>query len=426
MTRSSIRDRLVDLATVLIALRALSAPLAVPLLGMLALAGSIATEPRSLVDFYRTNKAITICLAGVILFSLVNALEYHYRPVYYGLLAVSTVLIGHHIAKSGKALPLASILYFSYLVILAICAVMFGASPEDINTYFPNVSRNGVSAAAIFLQIFYSTAYFREKKEAPLITPVITLLICILCYGRSGSGFGFALLIASCAQVIIGKRSFIQPLIALVIGSALMAYALAGPQISAAIRSVMASRPAPVIVTQPAPSVGSKPAAKSTVAPASTPPLTTRAPVAPPPAQTAYSGWSRAGLQSVRWRMASEYVSALDLKAVVLGGALTASPAIVAHNMNPHNSFIRGHAYFGIAYLVLIATVFFSALRRMKGGDIFLVTLLGIYAGRAFFDAFSLFDCLDFVFFFTAFSISPPKHQPQEEIAGQVPLGVAA
>lgn len=382
MNRPKLRDHLVDLSAILVSLRALTAPLVIPLAGMLALAANIAAEPRILVEFYRNNKAIAVCLGLVVLFSLINATEYHYRTIYYGLLGVSSVLIGYQIAKSGRALYLATILYVSFVLILIVCAAMFGWSPDDISDYFPPVSRNGIAFIATVLQIFYSAAYFRAKGKAPLFTPILTLAICVACYGRSGTGFAFILLAVSCAQAIIGARSLAKPTASLAAGIALMAYALIGPQIAETI----ADSPE---FAQINPMDGSEMLSGPVTEPALN------------------SNWSYAGFQSIRWAMASEYLSALGPKSILLGGDMSKSPLIEAYNMNPHNSFIRGHAYFGIAYLALTIAVAFSILTQMRPENLFLIAMLAIYAGRAFFDAFALFDTLDFVFFFSLFSLGP-------------------
>lgn len=322
-------------------------------------------------------------LAAVIAFGFYNGPGSDYRSLYYGAAGGVAIFLSYYLAsrKDHAAVIISTGVLFSFYAALLILMPFKGVHPDAFNHYFPNTSRNGIGAVLIFSQIFYSAARYIRDGRPPLVTPVATLLLCVLLYGRSGTLFSYTLVVVSCLAAVRSQK--LLAVAALVVSTVVMAIVL-----SPAVTNSMLATPDVV-------------AHQSSVRPGDD--LALAAPEDQP--NPGVSEWRR-GLESIRPTMIKEYLVSLQPVDWLLGGRLAASPAISEYNMNPHNSFIRGHAYFGMPYLLLIGAILLHALYEgVRRRQWFLPALMLTFAARSFFDTSGLFDLFDIGFFFAYFSL---------------------
>ncbi len=102
-----------------------------------------------------------------------------------------------------------------------------------------------------------------------------------------------------------------------------------------------------------------------------------------------------------RVQMVTEYIQSLSGAEILIGGEH--GPLAIEHNMNPHNSFIRGHYFFGLPYIFLIFALSLTAVLRglmagVKGLAINFFIILFLF--RSYYDAVAFPSITDFVFFY--------------------------
>ena len=386
-------------------LRFLTGEVLFGLLGLTAFCGYAALNASLVIAFGRNHRWLVASAGAMLLVALVNGAEYQGRTIYYLAVGCSVAFACHAMTeKTELALVIARGLLFGFVAIVVAYMPFKGINPDDFNHYFPNSSRNGISAFLLFFQIFYSAAYYLKHRRAPLVTPMMTLLLCIPLYGRSGTLIAAAIVVVSCIAVARTQRW--QAIAAAFGTAAIMAIVLFPdivhlPELPEALPEAVVT--APVDPTAPPAPVAPQvvpPAPAQTVQQAPPQVITTPAP------DPGISEWRR-GLRTVRTTMAAEYISILTPMDLLLGASLSSAPSIAAHGLNPHNSFIRGHAYFGVPYLLMMIGMFVSAaMAAWRTGHWFLFALMVVFAARAYLDAFALFDLFDFGFFFSYFSLT--------------------
>lgn len=333
--------------------------------------------------------------------------ETAWRSAYYAATGGACILAAYTLSNGRvDALLVARVLLFGFFASVIVLVPFKGISPENFNDYFPNSSRNGISGNLIFLQVFYSVAFYLRHKRAPLVTPVATLVLCVFLYGRSGTLFAAGLVLVSCIQAMRPRRHLALSACAATI--VIMALVL-----SPTLKFIdLPDETAPEIIsTEVQHSEGSDPVG-STVDTASDPGV---------------SEWRR-GLETIRTTMLREYIEGMTPLEFMLGRNMASAPTIAEYHLNAHNAYIRGHSYFGAAYLALIIGILgLAAWNAYKTGGWFILALMGVFAARAFLDAFALFDLFDVGFFFAAFSLArladqdrgqKEQHEPGENAQG--------
>jgi len=305
---------------------------------------------------------LIIVVIGIIIYSLLSNVD-NYRGAFYGVLAIFNLLMAHWLVNQPTFLlykvSLASLLFFYIFFILS--GIKYGFSPIDLENFFLNSSRNMVSASVLILQIMYSVIYYRVNKKLPLLTPIITLLICILAYGRSGIFLSSAVLLYS-----IYKN---YSIVALIKYSSII---LIIPIISLNILDIGIESIFSAIVEK-----------------------------------TNLSS----GLKSSRKDMIYDYIKSMNLESFIFGYDLSKIPSIAFYNNNPHNSYILNHSRYGLLYFIFILYLFFLVLYewvKEPGKSVYVILLL-ILLIRAAIDSMALFGFYDFVYFILFYFIVSSK-----------------
>lgn len=354
--------------------------------GALSAAAYIALNPDTVRRLFQEQRLLVIGMLAVTALSVWSGPMYAWRPTYYALLGWCSIVVAFEYSKNNaNALQASRLLYFGFLAALCLLAPIKGVSPEAFNTYFPNSSRNGISAALIFLQVFYSAACFIRTGRAPSITPILTFAICVMLFGRSGIMVSAAIVAVTVAQNL--RAAPVKSIAsAMVAGSVLITVTLF-PMLPAEL----AAPPVAANEQMEAPSNG----------------LGDRV---DDPALSEF----RLGLYSIRSVMMAEYVQRLTPSTVLFGVPLTSVPWIAEYRGNAHNSFLRGHAYFGLPYLLLIGGIIGVALKSgWHQRQFFVLSLMLLFSGRAFFDSVALFDVFDVGFFYCFFLLTRPVARPR-------------
>lgn len=200
---------------------------------------------------------------------------------------------------------------------------------------FEHTSSNGITSRLVLIQANYSVAQFLVRRRISLLTPLITLGICIIGYGRA------SILVAAaiCALCLLWRgmprpgQSAIVPLLLLVCISA-SAYLWGSTAVEALEQSTKLG----------------------------------------------------AGLyDEPRERMIEEYRQKIDAATLVTGASYEGTSIESEFYGNPHNSFIRGHHLFGLPYLLamLCFPLFMLAGRRDASGTVFTVAVLAMVLARS-------------------------------------------
>jgi hypothetical protein len=315
------------------------------------------------------------CFALMLVFGVNSAPMYDYRPIYYLALGISCYVIGNHYAeRQVDAVRISRFLLIAFFVGFAVLAATKGYSPSAINTYLPNASRNYVSSVALFLQLFYSVAYWLKQRHFPRITPLLTFGISVLCIGRTGIALSFVVAAVSYAEVYLRRPVF---------------WTL-----------VLSATTVPLLMF-----------------------------LVPPALESIATGTNfQRGVYSLqRDLFLREYLSHItEGTRILTGGNLADLPSIVKYsrNINPHNSYIRGHAYFGLAHTISVGLwLLYIVFLAVKKRHFLTIALLMTYPVRAAFDTLAFFGLFDFVFFFGLLAIAktPQRRQVTSEVARSRP-----
>jgi len=300
----------------------------------------------------------------IMMLSIYNGQYNNYRSFYYFLVGAICFFIGRSLSRNiNHALNISFALIVSYFLLFFAYGLAIGFSPSAMDSFFPNSSRNGVSAIALFLQIFYSASYLMTYGSLPIITPFITFAIAILCKGRAGlAAAGIVLAISMIKAVATDKRRLVLCAGAVVVGMAAL-YTIPNSLVQEAVE---------------------------------------------------HTNFYRRGIESIRSEMWAEYLERINARTFFTGVDLSTVPLIQSYNLNPHNSFIRGHSYFGIPYLIMVLVVLAIGARGILNRQWVLVCFLWIYLFRSAFDIVGFFDIPDFIMFFIIYSLIYRPHTPQE------------
>lgn len=305
--------------------------------------------------FNKFNKILLLLLSFVfimILYSLI--FTRNNISILYSILSIFLLCFGYWIAKQ----PEKNIVMYASLNALVLYYVFFvfsglkqGFSADSINSYLVDASRNVVSTIALFMQLTYSMSYYNYYKKLPIITSFFTLLICILCFGRTGIFLSTLFFLFSFYGFMRNKIMFLCFIF-----------------IISCIIFIYWEYLANIIMSK--------------------------------------TNFER-GLESPRTNMQQEYIERLDWENIVVGVDLSTLPSLYGFGGNPHNSFIYGHSQFGIIYIVYLLIILLYVMKFslcLKDRMIYIFFIM-IYVVKAFTDKVALFDVGDFVLYFIFFSM---------------------
>jgi len=290
---------------------------------------------------------ISFSLLVFILFSFFSRSYPYYYSVAILLYGLCSLVMAYGFLKLDKKANLSVCFYLIYVAFLWLNFFKFGfVDPDKYNEIFANSSRNVVSAFLLLVTILVGACYHIDERKQPLIIYTITLVSSLILYGRSGIAIS---LILFCYAFYdnYGKRAywliFLIPIL-----SILFYKFYSGIEYYIMEESSF-----------------------------------------------------RYGLESPRQNMRDEYFGGIFYSAQdLLFGRQYSSCCItvMSYESNPHNSFIVGHARYGIFHTIfffslLLSTFFYI---REKKVLIFFACLIFV---RYSFDQLGLFSPLDFILF---------------------------
>lgn len=306
-------------------------------------------------NYYRGYKAIVpfLFILSMVAFTLI-ANPSDLKSIYFSFIFLINFLIAYWLEKQNPE-KLASISFLSliiYFIFFIYSMIKHGTTATDINHYLLSgeASRNMVSAIAILYQITYSATYYRVNSKLPLITPLLTLCIAIIAYGRSGIALSASIVIFSIIYET-WKSKKIYKLIYFFLALAILFLFIEN---FAIIENFLFEN-------------------------------------------TNY----QKGFESPREIMVQQYIINLGFIEILGGLDLSNIPIIKNYNNNPHNSLIFGHSMYGIFYLALLIWIITSiTLHYFYNKETFVyIVLLSIFFSRLLIDTISMPGIFDFMFF---------------------------
>lgn len=251
----------------------------------------------------------------------------------------------------------------SFVVLLAAQAAIFiflgyaGLDDFPLENIIPGSSSNGVTSYLILLQVHYCIVQYISTGRITFLTPLLTLSICIVGYGRGSLIAATAILVINFLTFLLGQKK---------IGSLLMTLAIflilgfTGWVYSAEIEYFIEFN-------------------------------------------TKIGG----GLyDDSRASMIKDYLSKLDVITVFTGADYNGTVIQSEYRGNPHNSFIRAHHIFGIPYLLIM--MFMPLFILLKNGisrtSLYLLALLMVVFFRASTEPILFPTLLDIFYFAICFA----------------------
>ncbi len=284
--------------------------------------------------------------------------NYSIAILFYG---VFSLLLANSIFQSKHKIRLTIIFYMLFLIFLWANFLHLGFKDPDLyNDIFTNNSRNVVSAFLILITILVGITFHIKQLKQPLTIYFITLLSSIILFGRSGIAASFVLF---CYGLFnnYGKRSYwLIILLPIIIFLVIQYYS----QIEFFLSE-----------------------------------------------ETSF----KYGIESPRSYMLDQYLHRISSSSrdVLFGRDYKECCSIIAsYGFNPHNSFIVGHARYGIFHAIfftLITSTAFFYVVYSKKSIIFIFFILLIYS-RYSLDQLGLFSPIDFVLFYIFILIFKQKN----------------
>ena len=243
-----------------------------------------------------------------------------------------------------------------------------GLAGFPLERMIPNSSSNGITSYLIALQVNYCITHYVLYRKTVIITPLLTLLICIVGYGRSS--ILVALILISSNLVFRLNLKRLTSSIGFVAGALFLL---------TSIWSAYSETIALFIVSN-----------------------------------TKFGGTFA---DAHRALMIREYISGMSLSEFLFGRSYFAMSISEVYNGNPHNSFIRGHHIFGIGYFILIFCYLFILFPRRGDAAVLLYSfiMLVLLFLRAATEPIIFPTMLDFFFFGMIYMIAQTNQTNADE-----------
>jgi hypothetical protein len=242
---------------------------------------------------------------------------------------------------------------------LLVFVLIVGLDDFPLEKLLQDTSSNGITAYLILLQATYSTFLFQLHRRASLITPIVTLAICVIGYGRGSILIASAIVVVNLLASIPWKNKTRTAWVLLLAGfMAAGVYVAYGEQIAEFVE--LSTKIGTGLVSEP------------------------------------------------RERMIAEYLGRIDARTLVTGANFHGTTIETEFHDNPHNSYIRAHHLFGLPYLLaLVLFVGLAATGRLRGSvSIYSLCMLALVLLRATTEAILFGTPLDFFFFALCFMLS--------------------
>jgi len=291
---------------------------------------------------YSTLVVSSAVFVALLTSSLLNIESSGWRSLFGAFLFLASFGIGWAALEFRATRVLLELPFLFAITVIAILDVFFGYGHREFNHLLEGSSRNVLSAILVMLGVGYLFSKW-YRGCAPSLFPLFVLLfVSVSLYGRSGIVFSVAItILAACAR--FGARRLFLIFLMLVPLSGLF-YGCFGE----------------VFVE---------------------------------------STNFRHGFESARFLMFIDYFSSLDVVGLFFGRDLWEVSVIADYGGNPHNAFLRLHAYHGLVVMLFVVMVLSGFLLHLVNGRWFLASLVIVVMARAFFDIVVFFNLIDFAVF---------------------------
>ena len=113
------------------------------------------------------------------------------------------------------------------------------------------------------------------------------------------------------------------------------------------------------------------------------------------------------GIESPRTLMLEEYFDGFNIYHILFGRSFSGMQTISYYSSNPHNSYIMGHHYYGVFYVLLVLYIFYIVLRSgIRRRSRVYAVLTGIILVRSYFDLLSIPGFVDVIVFYLVLKAS--------------------
>lgn len=296
--------------------------------------------------------SVLLSISIIIFFSFFSS-SYDLQSAFIGATYITTTVIllwATH--ESRNELFIARFIFYSLLVYIAPFIVTYGISnPDAYNDILSGASRNMVSALIIVFSCFHIASYVKLKRKYPIFVPLASFVCCFMLFGRSGIVISFFIL-SICAINVFDKK---YTAILLCMIAFLVVYYYV--DISEYIMT-----------------------------------------------KTNFA----VGTDSQRSTMLSQYTSNMSLSDVVFGNEYSrCCSEIVRFDNNPHNSFLNGHARYGLSHAIIVLSLVAIAFKKSTKLSIaLLIAILSRYSV----DQIGLFSPIDLVILYLVFCCPRQSH----------------
>jgi hypothetical protein len=312
----------------------------------------------------RSERAMVALLILTLLASLPTAALREPTALAHG--AVSLVALGMAFVvtrdRDNYLRASAWILWGTQALVLAFLAVT-GVDDFPLERLLPDSSSNGITSYLVALQVNYCVVRYLATGRPTVITPLVTVAICVVGYGR-GSILAAAAIVALNAMACLQTRRPLRSIGLLTVAAVLAAwiYQRHGDDIAAFVE----------LNTK----IGS-------------------------------------GLvDQHREQQIEEYLERINTLTLLVGVEYDGTSIEREYNNNPHNAFIRGHHTFGLVYIVVVTALpilCIASARLPRSRRVYAMALIAVLLFRAFTEPILFPTLLDTVYFALCFVLCRPS-----------------
>lgn len=316
----------------------------------------------------RTERAVALFMLALLLFSLPTAVPRDPVALAHG--AVSVVALGTAFVLTRDLdtyLRASAWVLWSVQAAVVVFLAINGVDDFPLERILPDSSSNGITSYLVALQANYCIVRFLLRGRASMATPLLTLAICVVGYGRGSILAATAIVLINAVAACLDSRRPTRSAVTVLITACLAAwvYGQHGEDIAGYVE----------VNTK----IGS-------------------------------------GLvDEHREQQISEYLDRLDLLALLIGGEYEGTSIARDYNNNPHNAFIRAHHVFGLAYVVAVSALPFLAMSRRldRSRRLYAQALVIVILFRAFTEPILFPTLLDTVYFALCFALGRARIAPR-------------
>ncbi|HGY2578616.1 TPA: hypothetical protein ACNVSO_004205 [Providencia stuartii] len=269
-----------------------------------------------------------------------------------GILYILTpCIICYGVYKSKHEILISRVFFYSFFFYTIPFFISIGVSnPDGYNEILSGASRNIVGAIFILLSCFHIAVNIKVNNKYPFLVPLISFICCVMLFGRSGIIISFFILSLCALNIFNKKYTFF---ILLLVATIVLYYMIEIQEF---------------IMTKTNLAMGS---------------------------------------ESPRSLMIKQYLTATNLQGFIFGNDYyECCTEIIKYRVNPHNSFIMGHARYGISHTIIVICLLSYTFIKSRFSA---VILLLVIFSRYFVDQIGLFSPMDFIIIYIVFCL--PKNK---------------